>query len=227
MYSLDQKRKKKWINVTYLVFRWHRAIRMRPVWMKMNTPSRWVRKRIKKKEKKRERKRDGGSRATWVDSVQLRYEERAIWKCALLNHRLTYRIAVVESIRFPTLWNIHLPCQLLCTFYRLDLLDASLFVSTISPSMFLSVSRLAVSSFYAEPTVFLLLPGSRRHPRDAMSRARGHKTRYCRPIDRYKGSVCTPWCSKYAQDITVERRSIERPRYRLSKANIHAIQLDK
>ena len=187
--------------------------------MKMNTPSRWARKRMKKKEKKRERKRDGGSRATWVDSVQLRYEEQAIWKCALLNHRLTYRIVVVESIRFPTLWNIHLSCQLFSVrsvssrlfagCLPLCFYDFSLYVPSYA------FSRLIVSSFHANPTVFLPPPLVRAGIHAMRCRARGHKTRYCRPIDRYKGSscVCTPWCSKYAQDITVGwRSSIEQPR---------------
>lgn len=112
---------------------------------------------------------------------------RAAQPPADLSHRSRRVHPIPHSMKYPS----PLP-TVLGTFCRLDLLDASLFVSTISPSMFLSVSRLAVSSFHAKPTVFFPLPGSRRHPRDAMSHARGHKTRYCRPIDRYKGSVCTP-----------------------------------
>lgn len=106
---------------------------------------------------KKEGKRDGCTRATWVDSVQLWNEKEAIWKCALLNHRLTYRIAVGWVHPIPHSMksiSLHFPCQLFFMYSIVSICSCFSLCFTISLSIFLSFSS---SLCYTKPTVFFLL----------------------------------------------------------------------
>lgn len=94
---------------------------------------------------KKEGKRDGCTRTTWVDSVQLWNEKEAIWKCALLNHRLTYRIAVGWVHPIPHSMksiSLHFPCQLFFMYSIVSICSCFSLCFTISLSIFLSFSSL-------------------------------------------------------------------------------------
>lgn len=182
--------------------------------MKMNTPSRWMRRRVRGREGEM---MAGLAPPEWtMSSCGTRNERYENARCSTTGWLIALRTS--ESIRFPTLWNLHLtpfplPSLLACPIVSFCPMPPSLFSDfPLYTSIFFSFSLL-----HKRPAVFLPLQISTQALLTRRDVPPVHTT------DLSIGTKFQPralWYSKYAQDITVGWSSFEHWRRFLTEKTI-------